>query len=338
MIEPLLLLSLIISFFITILVLPGWIRKAERIKLVWKDMNKFKKTDVAGGGGITVILGFILAVLFYISLKTFYFQSGENVVEIFALTTSILILAGIGIIDDLLGWHHGGLSKKFRLLLCFFAAVPLMVINAGQSSIGLPFVNGVNLGLLYPLILIPIGIVGAATTFNFLAGYNGLEAGQGILLLTGLSIVAYFTGSSWLALIGLCMVLALLAFLIFNLFPARIFPGDVLTYPIGGMIAIMAILGNFEKVAIFFFIPYIIEVGLKLRGKLKMQSFGKPNKDGSIDLLNKKVYGLEHLAILILKKIKGKAYEEDVVYLLWIFQAFIILIGFFIFKHSIFGI
>ena len=49
---------------------------------------------------IVVVLGFILAVLFYIAIITFYFKSNENIVEIFALTTSILILAGIGIIDD----------------------------------------------------------------------------------------------------------------------------------------------------------------------------------------------------------------------------------------------
>ncbi|HIF03136.1 MAG TPA: glycosyl transferase family 4, partial [Nitrospinaceae bacterium] len=33
---------------------------------------------------------------------------------------------------------------------------------------------------------IPLGIVGAATTFNFLAGFNGLETGQGILIFSGL--------------------------------------------------------------------------------------------------------------------------------------------------------
>ena len=211
-----------------------------------------------------------------------------------------------------------------------------MVINAGHSQMAVPFIGSVNLGLLYPLLVIPIGIVGACTTFNFLAGHNGLEAGQGILILAALSVVAYFTNSPWLTVIGVCMVLALIAFLFFNKFPAKVFPGDVLTYPIGGLIAVMAILGNFEKIALFFFIPYIIEVFLKSRGKLKMQSFGKPNKDGSLDLAYRKFYGLEHVAISILKKTKGKAYEKEVVYLLWIFQAFIILLGFLLFRGSIF--
>jgi len=138
----------------------------------------------------------------------------------------------------------------------------------------------------------------------FLAGYNGLEAGQGIILLSSLAIVAFFTGSSWLSVIALCMVFSLVAFLIFNFCPAKVFPGDSLTYSIGGMIAILAILGNFEKIAIFFFIPYIIEFGLKSRGKLVKHSFGKPNKDGTLSLNYKKIYSLNHLFIFLMKKLR----------------------------------
>lgn len=251
--EPLLLITFLISFFITFLVLPGWIKKARKIGLVWEDMNKFgSPKNVAGSGGLIVIMGFVLAVLFYIALITFYFHSSERVVEIFALTTTVLILATTGIVDDLLGWHHGGLSKKFRLILCIFAAIPLMVINSGHGGINLPFFNAIALGLIYPLILVPLGVVATSTTFNFMAGFNGLEASQGALILGGLSIVAYLTGSGWLALIGLCMVFSLLAFLIFNRNPASVFPGDVMTYAVGGLIAVMAILGNFEKIAILF--------------------------------------------------------------------------------------
>lgn len=334
--EPLLFLPMLISFFATFFALPKWIKKARRIGLLWEDMNKYKKEKVAGSGGLIVIMGFILGVFLYIFLKTFYFKSELNVVEILALISSVLILAGIGLVDDLLGWWHGGLSKKFRIVMCLFAAIPLIVINAGNSASSIPLLNGIELGLLYPLIIIPIGIIGTSTTFNFLAGYNGLEAGQGIIILSGLSFVAYFTGSTWLGLIGMCMVFSLIGFWIFNKFPAKVFPGDVLTYSIGGLIAIMAILGNFEKIAIFFFIPYIIEVILKLRGKLARQSFGKPNKDGSLNMKYDRIYGLEHLAIWLIKKIKNKVYENDVVYFIYSIQIIVIFAGFLIFRNSIF--
>jgi len=332
----LLLIPVIASFFITFFMIPRWIKKAKQIGLLWEDMNKYKKEKVAGSGGIIVILGFIFSVFVYISIKTFYFNSSENVVEILAIASSMLLLLITGLVDDLLGWWHGGLSKRTRIFLCLFASIPLVVINVGSSYINLPFFDGTSLGLIYPLLIIPIGIIGASTTFNFLAGYNGLEASQGMLIIGALSLVAYFTGSSWLALIGVCLVFSLAAFLIFNKYPAAVFPGDTLTYPIGGMIAIMAILGNMEKIAIFFFIPYIMEVILKARGMLKKQSFGKPNKDNSLELTYNKIYGLEHLAIFLIKKFKKKVYENDVVLAINIFQIVIIILGFLIFKNSIF--
>src|SRR3989344_9179079 len=83
--EPLLLMPLFISFYITFIMLPSWIKKARKIGLVWKDMNKYQDIKVAGSGGLIVVLGFILSVLFYIALRTFYFNGDVNTVKIFAL-------------------------------------------------------------------------------------------------------------------------------------------------------------------------------------------------------------------------------------------------------------
>lgn len=331
-----LLIPLLAGFFITLFLMPFWIRKAKQINLLWDDMNKVKSEKVAGSGGLIVILGFIIGTFLFIAYRIFYLHTYDDLIEIFSALTVILLVAGIGLVDDLFGWQRGGLSIRSRLVLVLFAAIPLIAINAGKSALSLPFLGNIDIGIFYPLILIPLGIVGATTTFNFLAGFNGLEAGQGILLLSALSIVAYFTGNSWLSVIALCMVASLLAFLLFNFTPARVFPGDVLTYAVGALIAIMAILGNFERIAVFFFLPVIIEVFLKGRGGFVKQSFGKPNNDGTLDLKYNKIYGLTHLSIFLLKKWNIKSTERNVVYLIWAFQLLVIMIGFIIFRGSIF--
>ena len=327
--------SLLISFCLTFFTIPFWIDKAKRAGLVWEDMNKYKHPkNVAGSGGIVVVLAFVIGVLYYIAIRTFVMGLTDGInVDIFALLSVILILSIVGIIDDLLGWHNKGLSKRTRIFLAFVASIPLIIINAGEASMNFPILGTINLGLLYPLVLVPIGIAGATTTYNFLAGFNGLEAGQGIIILSFLSFVAFLTGSSWLALIGLVMVAALLGFLYYNKFPAKVFPGDSLTWTMGALIAGMAILGNFEKIAVFVFIPYILETVLKLRGGLEKHSFGKPKKDGSLDMPFKRIYGLEHLALYILKKNKkrGKVYEKDVVHLIWGFQILIVILAYLIF-------
>jgi len=318
-------LTIFASFFITFLIIPFWIRKAKEEGYIGKDMHKPDKRIVAEGGGISVLAGASAGILLYIAIRTFLFNNGsETLVSIFAILSVIFLAAIVGVVDDLLGWKKG-LSKKIRLSFMLLAAVPLMAINAGVHTMA-----GVELGLLYPLVLIPIGVVGATTTFNFLAGYNGLEAGQGILILSALAVVTYITGSSWLTIVTLCMVAALAGFYIFNKYPARLFPGDTLTYPVGAMIAAVAIVGNIEKIAVFFFIPYILEVILKSRGRLKKESFAKANEDGSLEMPYKKIYGLEHLAIKILKKIKPskKVYEYEVVWAINAFQLVIIALGF----------
>jgi UDP-N-acetylglucosamine--dolichyl-phosphate N-acetylglucosaminephosphotransferase len=328
--DILLVLIIFASFLSTLLVMPAWIKKAKQIDLIWEDMNKLpREKNVAGSGGIAVVLGAMVGIFLYIALQTFYFKSIDGtLIKIFAIICSVLLVSGIGFIDDLFGWKKGGLSIRSRIILVLFSAIPLMVINAGESTI-----FGIEFGIIYPLVIIPLGILGATTTYNFLAGFNGLESSQGIIILSALAFVTYVTGNSWLSVILLCVVASLLAFYIFNKNPAKVFPGDVLTYSVGILIAITAILGNIEKIALFFFIPYILEMILKSRGKLKKHSFGIPNADGSLEMPYEKIYGLEHLAIKILKKIKPshKVYESEVVWLINGFQILIILIGLLLF-------
>jgi UDP-N-acetylglucosamine--dolichyl-phosphate N-acetylglucosaminephosphotransferase len=325
-----------ISFIGTLFALPLWILRAKRAGLAGRDMHKPSHEEIAEAGGIVVLIGFLFAVFVYLALQTFYLQKQENFIAIFAILTSLLLIAIIGFLDDILGWKIG-LNKKTRILLVLFASIPLIVINVGEATIELPFLGQMNLGLLYPLLLVPVGILGASVTYNFLAGYNGLEAGQGILILSALAFVASKTGSLWLAILDGAMIAALLAFYLYNKYPARIFPGNVLTYSIGAMIAITAILGNMERIALFFFIPYIFEVGLKLRGGLKKESFGKLNPDGTLEVPYEKFYGLEHVAIYIIKKIKGKVYEWEVSWLIHGFQIIIILVGFIFFHKVLFS-
>jgi len=317
----------LIAFLVTLIVLPKWIERAKREKFVGKDVHKLKSEKVAESGGIAVLIGFVIGAFLYVSLKTFFFGTEANLIHILGLLCVIFFAAIIGIFDDFLGWKRG-LSNKFRISLLLFAAIPLIALNAGTSSL-----LGINFGLLYPLILIPIAIVGTTSTFNFLAGYNGLEASQGILILGALSVVTFINGNLWLSVIASCMVAALVAFYFFNKYPAKVFPGDTLTYPVGALIGAIAILGNAEKIAIFFFIPYILEFFLKARGRLKKESFGVIQKDGSLELKYPKVYGLEHIAIKILKKIKPshKAYEWEVPMLINLFQIVVIVIGFVLF-------
>lgn len=329
--ENILIIPFLLSFFVTLFTLPIWIKRARRAGLVGKNIHRPDKKEIVEAGGITILFGFTLGILSYVAIKTFVLETDITTIEIFALLTTVLIAGITAFIDDILGWKIG-LNKKVRIILLFFAAIPLMVINAGESSM-----MGINFGILYPLFFIPLGIIGASATYNFLAGYNGLETSQGILILSGLAIANYLIGNNWLSLICLIMVSCLIAFYIYNFYPARVFPGDVMTYSVGALIATIAILGNIEKIAIFFFIPYILETILKVRGKLKKESFAKIGGEG-LEVPYEKFYSLTHISIYLLKKFKKnkKIHEKEIVYLINLFQIIIIVLGLILFKNSIF--
>jgi len=180
----------------------------------------------------------------------------------------------------------------------------------------IPIFGTVDFGIIYPLIIIPAGIVGAANGFNMLAGYNGLEAGMGAIALGTLGSIGLMKGQIWLAAIAFSAVAALVAFLIFNWCPAKIFPGDSLTYGTGALIAVIAILGNMERIGLILFIPFIIDAVwvllLEARGAPKTEAFGRPNRDNSLEMSYDKLYGFEHFGLWVVKKIKKKAYERDV--------------------------
>jgi len=326
MVQKILFIPLIISFLTTLIAVPFWIKRAKKAGLVGKDMHKLDKRDIAEIGGIPVIFGFILGLLSYIALSTFYFKNLSRSLEIMALLSAVLIIALMGLIDDILGWKIG-LRQYQKPLFALLGALPIIVINAGHSRMVLPFIGPVDFGLLYPFLLIPIGIVGASNGFNMIGGYNGLESGLGIIILSTLGFIAWKAGVSWMAVISLVMVFALLAFYFFNKHPSKIFPGNMLTYSIGALIACIAILANTEKAALILFIPYFIELILKSRGKLQIESFAALNKEGNLILPQKKLYGIEHLTILLLSKIKNKVTELNVVVSLYFFEIVLALIA-----------
>ncbi|MCK5594405.1 MAG: glycosyl transferase family 4, partial [Candidatus Aenigmarchaeota archaeon] len=165
-----------ISFIFTYLLIPAYIKKAKQAGMVGVDKYKVEKKEVAESGGITILFGYLIALFMILE----FFQ--EFTVQIFAVTTTVLLVAFIGMVDDFYN-----ISWRTKTLLPLLAAPPLMVIKAGVTAMYLPFIGTVDFGIVYTLILIPLAITGAANAVNMVAGYNGLEAGLGVLMFSALS-------------------------------------------------------------------------------------------------------------------------------------------------------
>ncbi|MBI2498646.1 hypothetical protein HYV88_00215 [Candidatus Woesearchaeota archaeon] len=309
----LLYLSPIISFIVTLIATPILIRYLNRIGLQVKDQNKENKPLVPISGGLAVISGILVGLMFYIFVLTFVYNDKTQFGLIFASLTTILLITFIGFMDDLIinktKDSSVGLKQWQKPFLTIIAAVPLVVINAGVSKMAVPFFGVIDFGLLYPLLLIPIGVVGASNMVNLLAGINGLETGMGLVYFSMLGVYSYYHIRFEAAAISIILVGALIAFYYFNKFPAKILPGDSLTYLLGAAIAVVAIIGNIERAALIVSIPFIFEFLLKARSKFKAQSYGTYINGKIQSLYPNKIYSLIHLMT-----IKPKFTEKQITY------------------------
>ena len=305
-------IAYVISFGVTFFLMPAWIRHARKIKLVGQDMNKVDKTDIPEAGGLVIISAIVFALLFYAGVQVFLMKNQQAMMFVIGSIGSILCVAIIGVMDDFRGWKIG-LKQWQKPLLTLPAAVPFLLVNFSRSTIDIPFIGIQDVGIVVPLVFVPLAIVGASNAFNMLAGYNGLETGMGMIILGTFAFLSHFNGQSFAVVFCLIGFFALLAFFVYNWYPAKVFPGDTMTYPIGAFIAICAVLGRVEKFALILFIPYFLDFILPLRKKMKVEAFAKVNPDGSFELPYTKIYDTTHLVIYILQKFKKKVYERDVV-------------------------
>ncbi|MBE0477526.1 hypothetical protein IBX65_00195 [Candidatus Aerophobetes bacterium] len=263
-----------------------------------KDVNKPGQPEVAEMGGLIMVAGFAAGVILAIALETFFSRSIDlDFVHTFAILSTVLMIALIGIIDDLIL-----VPKSIKAITPLFASFPLLAIKAGYTTMSIPFVGTVNFGILYPILLLPLGITGAANAVNMLAGFNGLEAGMGMVAIASLSIIAYITGAATSFIILISALGALIATFCFNWYPAKVLIGDVGTLSIGAIIASAIIIGSFELAGAIIIIPYFADFMIKI-------FHGFPSKGWGGNYYKGKLYCPSHgpvsLCQLIMKISKG---------------------------------
>ena len=274
--------TLVITFFL--------IRKLEFAGFVGVDLNKVSKrfskaeleklkrsgfkgfTVVPRSGGIAMVFGYCAAILL-----SLWFAPTASIPLLLAGLLVVCLISMIGIIEDFLP-----MRQVWRVLLPAFAALPLIFIGAGNPEMTLPLVGAVNFGWAYFLVLIPLGVIAASNLVNLLAGFNGIEAGTGAVVAASLLSIALMRGEAEAAFLSAALLGACLGFLLFNWFPAKIFPGNSGTYLVGGAVAAIVIIGNMEKAGVIVLMPQIIEFFFKATNRFKAENFGVLQKDGTL--------------------------------------------------------
>ena len=301
-------LIFLVSFMASFIIFPVIIPRLKRAGIVGKNMNSEEKEEVAEMGGLITAAGFGAGIVVAIALRTFFnlFLS-VSLTSILAALATVLIVVIIGVFDDLVS-----IRQRVKAIMPAFAALPLMAIKEGYSLMRIPLVGMINFGIFYPIVLVPLGITGAANAVNMLAGFNGLEVGMGIVAIGSLAIIAYIIGQIDALIILVAALGALLATLYYNWYPAKILIGDVGTLSIGAVIASAVIIGNYETAGAIIIIPYLIDFLIKAKNHFPARNWWGIYKNGKLYCPDSGPVGLCQLIM----KICGGISERNLVMVL----------------------
>lgn len=252
--------SLFLSFAATTAILPFYIKRLQILQ--WGQQirpegpeDHQKKSGTPTMGGAVVLLVFMCSLLWVRPL------TGDYI----AFMIIVLLNGAAGLFDDFIKIKKTrslGLRARDKLFIQIILGIAMAYYMTKYTSlsgnVSIPFYGNIDLGwLFYPFcILVMTSFVNAV---NLTDGLDGLASGTVIITLLGISIISYWLGRTDL-LIG-CMVVsgALLGFLVFNCFPARIFMGDTGSLALGGAVASLSILTGTEIYMVIMGAVFVME-------------------------------------------------------------------------------
>jgi len=183
----------------------------------------------------------------------------------------VLVSAGIlGAFDDL--WNILGIGgqKGIKLKWKFVWQILIGVVGAwwffyklGISTIHIPAVGSFDIGLFFIPLFIFV-IVATTNAVNIADGLDGLAAGILLTCFAAFAGIAFVQGKVELGMFCAAIMGALLAFLWFNIFPARFFMGDTGALSLGATLGVVALLTNSVLVLPIIGLVLVAETGSSL--------------------------------------------------------------------------
>ena len=211
-------------------------------------------------GGIAFIIGITVAIV------ASMFMKGSEATGKIAILLSMFAFGAIGFIDDynkVAKKQNEGLTPKQKLLLqvIFGAALAVFMMTKEGTTMLIPFFGKtVDFGILYIPFVIFIEVA-MANAVNLTDGLDGLAASTSSIVACTFAIIGMTVhgGNEPMAVAGQAVFGALLGFLLYNHYPAKIFMGDTGSMALGGVLSAMAIVGHMGWLLPIAGLIYVIE-------------------------------------------------------------------------------
>jgi len=223
---------------------------------IFSSMHQSKEGTPTMGGVLVWVTTLVLALIpwaldrvFHVSFfhRFNFLTRAETLLPLGALVAASLV----GLVDDFfnikriggVGW---GLRVRQRLLIYTSIAIVggiWFVTKLDWTTLHVPFVGNFDIGWWYFPIFVFI-IVATSLSVNEADGLDGLAGGIMLTMFAAFGAIAYVQGHYHLAMLCGVIIGALLAFLWFNIHPARFFMGDTGAMGLGTLLGVVAMLTN----------------------------------------------------------------------------------------------
>jgi phospho-N-acetylmuramoyl-pentapeptide-transferase len=256
------LLPVLIAFGISVVLSPIMIPFLKKLKFgqfVRDDgpESHLKKSGTPTMGGLIILFSIVITSLFYM-------KSNPVILPVLFVTLGFGL---VGFLDDYIKVvmkRSMGLRAWQKMVGQFLITAVFAYYIANYTDLGtsviIPFTHGYELDLgfwFYPFLF--FAVIGTVNGTNFTDGLDGLLSSITVLTATFFSVIAIGTGSG-LEPITCAAVGALLGFLVYNVYPAKVFMGDTGSLALGGLVAASAFMLKMPIYIIIVGFIYFVEV------------------------------------------------------------------------------
>ncbi len=267
-----------IAFFMALAIEPIWMRLLKKYftrgkQIERKDAPIFnalhkKKEGTPTMGGFIIWFTVVIITIFFWALhgtidgfwsKVNFLTRSETY-----LPFGFLIMAGlVGMADDLVGiFRRRGFSIKLRLLMYTVVAAIggwWFVVKLGKDALNIPFMGDIAIGPVSYFLVFIVVMVATSFSADITDGLDGLSGGIFLTVLAALGAIAFDQGRMELVTFIAALLGALIAFLWFNIYPARSFMGDTGVMALGFVTGVTAMLLNVPLLLPLIAIVFVLE-------------------------------------------------------------------------------
>lgn len=260
-------ISFLLAFIISFMSTPWSIKMAYKIGAVDipKDNRRMHQNSMPKLGGIAVIAGFLISIIYLIFVVTIegsvdIFGQEQYFKKLIGILLGIIVITITGILDD-----TKNLKPYQKMLGQILAATIVVSFGLQIDTINISTIAQIGLTREFSIILTIIWIVGITNAINLMDGLDGLSSGISLISCISLLIIFSLNSSPMIAILVISSLIgALVGFLPYNFAPAKTFIGDTGSNFLGFMLAVISILGVAKTYTIAVIVMPILVLGLPI--------------------------------------------------------------------------